>query len=767
MAESVETREEIEAENGGEASYWKLQLELADKDHKDFLDNGRDVLTRYKSEKKKAQSKLRRINILYSNTETLKSSVYARQAKPDVRRRFADQDKIGRQVAEIIERCLSYCNDTYDSDDPVECAIDDYLLPGRGIVRVDYEPTIEGEGAARKVTNQELTEKYWYWEDFRHEPARKWSKVNWIAFRWLFSRDDLTKNFGDEHGKLCPLNWTPDKGNDKLPDAFKRAEVWEIWDKVKRKRYWVCKGYADILRTDEDPYKLQKFYPIAKPLQAVTTNDTFIPEPEFFTYKDQADGLDEIENRIDRLTRALKRRGVYDATIKELEGLRNAADNQFIPVKSYTEFVQKGGLEAAFQTEDITTIAKVLGELHIQRDLRVQSIYEITGISDIFRGATDPNETLGAQQMKANFGGARLKKRQNKIQQWIRDTLRIKAELLAEHFEPVKLQEMSGISIIPEQPQLPPPPQIPPTAPPEAQQQAAQQYQAAVQQVQAKYKQAVAEGDQIIKVMRSDKLRSYRVDVETDSTVFEDDAAQKQARTELLTAMTEFIVAWTPVVQAKPEMLPLAFEMLSFGARGFKQGRSLEDAIEQTKLKLEQAAGQQQQQVPPEVQAEQAKMASEKQAADLKAQGEQQKADLDTKARAQEASIKEREMELKEQALAAAELRAIAQHDREMEKAAADMAAAEQKAKLDEQAQTFQRDMDSRDALDKHDRDVEMRQFDSVEKDRKERAANENEHVDRLEPVIEALKGIVDKLKEPPPPRKIVRDKAGMAVGIQ
>lgn len=633
MTESVETRAEIEGEKGGDAKFWHLQLDLSERDHKNFIENGREIVKRYKSEERRNKNN-RRINILYSNTETLKAAIYARQAKPDVRRRFSDQDPIGRQVAEVIERALSYCNDYTEDEDPISSAIDDYLLPGRGVVRIDYEPTIQ-EG---QLVDQELTERYWYWEDFRHEPARRWSKINWIGFRWLMSRDDLIQNFGDKVGNTVPLGWTPDldqAGKQKIPDAFKRAEVWEIWDKTKRQRVWVVKGYPNVLRTDDDPYGLSDFYPVARPLQATVANDTFIPEPELSSYKDQADGLDEIENRIDKLTRALKRRGVYDDTIKELNRLANAADNQFIPVKNYTELMQKGGLKEVFQSEDITMLANVLKELHVQRDLRVQAIYEITGISDIFRGATDPNETLGAQEMKANYGGARLKKRQDKIQKWIRDTLRIKAELLAEHFEPQKLQEMTGITIIPPQPQMPQPPQLQPGMPPEAMQQAQQQYQAAVQQVQQQYQQAVQAGQQIIKTLRSDKLRSYRVDIETDSTIFEDAQAEKQSRTELLTAMSQFVEVWFPIIQAQPALLQLAFEMLSVGVRAFKPGRMLEDVLEQTKVKLEQAAQQaaaNPKPPDPKVQAEQIKAQAEMQRANIKAQTDQQKAQLDMQA---------------------------------------------------------------------------------------------------------------------------------------
>ncbi len=648
MAESasIETRESAQAV-GGEAKYWQQQIELSEQDHKDFLKDGKTVAERYKGGKEKATtSDKKKFNILFSNTETLKAALFARMAKPDIRRRFADRDPIGKQVAEIVERAAIYCQDAYDSEKAVERAIEDYLLPGRGVVRVCYEAETGGEEGKEYVTKQELYEKYVNWDDFRHEPAKTWDKVTWEAFRHRMSRQDLRDN-NFEKADDIPLNWSPKADSEKVEDAFKRAEVWEVFDKTKRERIWIVPGFKDVCRKDPDPYGLEDFFPNAEPLQAVTTNDTVIPRPEFHIYRDQADGLDEIEARIDRLTRALKRRGVYDATFKELARLSKAADNEFVPVKNYAELSTKGGLAAAFQAEDLTVLAKVLAELHTQRDLRVQTIYEVVGIADIMRGSSDPRETLGAQKIKAQFGGNRLKKRQDKVQKWIRDTLRIKAEIIAEHFEPQKLSEMTGFPYLDEaklaQIAMQPGPDGQPTPPP-------------------------TEGvitPEMVKVLRSDKLRSYRIDIETDSTVFEDAEAEKQAVTEMLKAASEFVTAWFPVIQAQPALLDMAFEMLAFALRRFKTGRSLEEVIEQTKLKLEQAA-QQPKQPSPEVMVEQAKAAAIKQKSDA----DLQKTQADTAAAERKAALEEqqsiREHEFRMAELQAEQGRAKELHEQKM-----------------------------------------------------------------------------------------------------
>lgn len=162
-------------------------------------------------------------------------------------------------------------------------------------------------------------------------------------------------------------------------------------------------------------------------------------------------------------------------------------------------------------------------------------------IADIMRGSSDPNETLGAQQLKAQFGSQRMKKRQRAVQKWIRDTYKLKAEILAEHFEPAILAEMTGQEV----------------------------------------------DDEVMQLLRSDKLRSYRIDIETDSTVFEDAEGEKKATTEMLTAVGGFLQQALPTIQQAPELAPLCFEMLSIGVRTFKKGRELEDSIEQVRQAID------------------------------------------------------------------------------------------------------------------------------------------------------------------------------------
>ena len=578
----LEREDEPKGMTPEEASrHWQLQIALAEKACKEFWDTGSKVEARYKSDKDsltRIKKSGKRFAILYSNTETLKSALYARTPQPDVRRRSGDNAPIARTVAEIIERTLSYCADNTKHDRAYRAGVHDLTLPGRGVVRLKYEaetskvpevdpmtgqPMMGQDGQpvmTERITEQEVEECHVYWKDFLWEPGRSWSDVTWISFKSRMSREDLKEN-GFEDADKVPLNWEPDaEGRVKeVPEALKQAEVYEVWCKRSEKRYWIVKGYPKALRIDDDPYELEGFWPMAEPLSAILGTDSYIPAPFYASYEDQAEDLDELTGRISMLVKALRRRGVYDASVAELKRLSRAGDNEFIPVdgQKYNLVLQSGGLKGAFQTEDIKPIADVLVGLYEQRDRLIAAIYEVSGISDIIRGSSNPNETATAQNIKAQFGSMRLRDAQREVQRWVRDSYRIKAELICQNFEPEKLAQITGMDANDEL------------------------FQQAVQ------------------VLRSDERRGYQVDIETDSTVFEDAEAEKQSRVEFLTAMGGFAQQWIPMIQAVPEMSKLAGAMLSFGVRGFKAGRALEDEIDEAMKAIEAKIQQAAQQPPP------------------------------------------------------------------------------------------------------------------------------------------------------------------------
>jgi hypothetical protein len=558
--------------------YWLNQIDAFKKKHDDWSKKSWKIIEKYRDEKKRSTSEF---NILWSNTETLKSSLYSATPVPSVTRRYKDADPIGLQVSEVLKRNLSYSVDSYDFDDVMQSVTEDYCLPGRGVVRVKYIPTYDkvqsripaepvgfaidemgqqqpqyAEGVEmsddigpftlgefeEKVVYEEALCEYVFWEDFAFDVTRKWKDCKWVAFKGSYTRKQAVKEFGDKAYKLAMDYTASNDSNKKIePDKENKAIVWEIWDKEKRKQYFVAPSYPDgVLKVEDDPLNLEGFFPCPKPIVAVSTNDTPVPVPLYTLYQDQAEELNRVSSRISALIARLKVTGAYNAVNDELVRISEAEDGHFIPIEGLGPDVRIDDMVSYWPIEKI---AEVLAGLYRQREEIKQVIYDITGLSDILRGQTDPNETAAAQQLKSKFGGIRQSPRQKVIQKFARDLFRLKAEIMAEKFSPQTLSMVANMEVTPE----------------------------------------------MVDLMRNNHPRNFRIDIETDSTIEPNAMEEQQNRVAMVQSITEMFSAWAPLVQGGAP-LSMVKELALFAIRGFKNSIKVEEAIEQMPDEMPQQA---------------------------------------------------------------------------------------------------------------------------------------------------------------------------------
>jgi hypothetical protein len=563
-----------------------------------------------------------KFNILWSNISVLFPALYGRMAKPEVSRRYSDQDPVGRLASTMLERVVEYeVTQFNDFDSAMRGVVEDRLLPGRGTAWVRYEPIIVNEQPEQtgtginpdegvEITNTEEIERvdsahspvdYVYWTDFLHSPARTWDEVWWVS-RWVYmTPEEGIERFGDVF-KNVPLQDQNDDIDSKNPMTAKatygkKAKVAEIWNKRTKKVCWVAKGYPQALDERDDPLELEGFFPCPKPLLATTTNGSMIPVPDYCEYEDQAQELDNLTQRIYLLVKACKAVGVFNAEFKELGRLfTEGVDNKLFPVTAWAAMSEKGGLKGAIDMLDTSAIIKTLQQLYQSREVVKQSIYEISGISDILRGSTNANETLGAQQLKANFGSLRLRATQGDVARFATDLFRIKAQIVCKFYPPELIVEMSGVMNTPEgqNPQL---------------------LQAAVQ------------------MLSNSTIRDFHIQVEADTLAQIDEQADKQNANEAVQAIGLFLGQGLPMVQQAPEMLPMMSEMLLFLVRRYRAGRGLESAIEQA-MKALQAKAQQALAQPPQ-NTEMMKLQAEQQAEQMRMQASAQTEQMKMQAQAQ------------------------------------------------------------------------------------------------------------------------------------
>jgi len=604
-----------EGEDAG--PYWHDQIETAIKIFDKWEKRGQKVVKRYRDERDAIEMPRMKFNILWSNIQVLFPALYGRQAKPEVSRRYMDQDPVGRLASTMLERVMEYETTQFgDFDAAMSGAVQDRLLPGRGTAWIRYEPVIvnetpEVEGEMERDESQvyntveDPTERidaahspidYVYWADFLHSPARTWDEVWWVARAVYMTKDEGVERFGDvfKNVSLTSSNTDMDGKNPMTAKMTydKKAMVYEIWNKRTAKVCWIAKGYPQALDERDDPLGLEEFFPCPKPLMATTTTGSMIPVPDYCEYEDQAQELDNLTQRIYLLTKACKAVGVFNAEFKELARMfSEGVDNKLFPVTAWAAMSEKGGLKGAIDMMDTSQIIITLRELYAAREQVKQSIYEIMGISDILRGSSKAQETLGAQQLKANFGSLRLKSSQGDVARFATDIFKLKAQVICKFYPPELIVEMSGVMNTTDgkDPQL---------------------LQAALQ------------------MLSNSTIRDFHIAVEADSLAQIDEQAEKQGAQEAIGAVGAFLREAIPMVTQAPETLPMVSEMLLFLVRRFRAGRGLESAVEKAMKALQDkadAAKQQPAGPPPEMMQMQAEQQAEQMRMQAQAQTEQMK----------------------------------------------------------------------------------------------------------------------------------------------
>jgi hypothetical protein len=531
---------------------WLEELRREEKAHGDWRKSAVNVAKVYEGTAPSAY------NILWANVSILEAALYSQTPKPDVQRRFRDKNPIAREVAAVLERAISFSVDSYDFDGAIQPAVNNYLVPGMGQVRVNYVPylspvetpvpvdtlvdpetgaksylrdgkPVEAEEGPEGAFTIDRTEEIAYqaidcstvpWDRFHWSPAKDWETVWWLGETHFLTEDQMRSTFVIKPSEHVPLGYQHQGDDRKDSENGDLCKVTEVWDKRSRSHFGLVEGMQRALKfkagdgeADDDPLKLSGFWPYPKPICANVVAGKWVPTPDYTYYEGQADEMNDLTRRIRGLTKQLKYRGVYDGSFSQLANLTDADDGDFQAIENFGQrFGDGNGFGAIMAAMPLDDIRGVVAWLIQAREEVKQTIFEITGISDIVRGATKATETLGAQQLKSQFGSMRMSRRQKAVEHFIRDIFRIKAEIIAEHFEPEILSMMTGIQVTPE----------------------------------------------MSKLMKSDVLRAFNVDVESDSTVLNDQQAEQEARSEIVQTVTALVQAWAPIIGQAPQLAELA-----------------------------------------------------------------------------------------------------------------------------------------------------------------------------------------------------------------
>ena len=483
-------------------------------------------------------------NIFWSSIETLKPFIYFKPPVPYVERKDKKENKVLDAACQILEKALAASLESQDFDGVMKYARNDYLTIGLGLTYEKVDPVFktvflqptedmpESEPVPMQVLDDvrvltNYIDPKTVVMDCTH--VRVWEDVSWVAQRIEMTKAEVIEQFGS-----CVADeLLKDENEDE--ERERATCVYKIWDKKNKKILYLSKEVSgEFLRVDDDVLNISGFFPFPKPVFATLINDGVVPVPDYVQIKCLLDELDGVNSRMQLVQQALKISGAYDGAFPELANILNK-DVTLVEIADFEKVREKGGLSGFMEFAPIEQYIRTLQALAERRTMLMSSIFEITGVSDIMRGSSNPTETATAVTKKTNFGTLRNQDRQNDFQRFVTDVLKIKAELICEQTPAEQLKKFAD-------------------------------------NVSSEYLDAA------ILLLKEDKLRNLTLGIETDVGYSQSEEALKANGA--VVKIHQMVMGAFNVISAQPLLLPLYKQMIESMAVTLPQARQFSGVID-------------------------------------------------------------------------------------------------------------------------------------------------------------------------------------------
>lgn len=578
--------------------FWQKKLDKAGETLKPYLEEAERA---YKAASDTGDMK-HAFNIHWSSCAILRSAIYASRPKPDVRRRYQKPDPEEKELARLVERAIEYNLDAYEFETPSSSVVKDFVEVGLGVPRLIYdvktqpltnelgEPIVVDDEPLEEITSQCVKVEHVPWSQFLWEPGKAWNDVEWVAFKSFKTKREIEDEYGVvlKGGKDDETKLEADKYED-------LATIWEIWHRPSKTIYVICPNHPDApLDEYKDELNLSTFFPVPQPLMANVKYDELIPKPDYCFVEAQLKQINRIADRIFKLAAQIKDVSFYDSGFKELHKLYSQSDGAMVPVEGLQGKLSTFGtgnlsFDSVVYSAPNDRKIQVIRELQAQLQEAKEQLYEVYGISDIVRGASNASETATAQQIKAQYANVRLNEKQGAVALLWRSFFRMMAEVICERFDDMQLYLMTGIEVTP----------------------------------------------RMREIMSNDVGRSFAIDIETDSTIMKDEAENRKQTMEMIETVITLLERLIPGVSQGYLPVPLVQETLSLAASTHKHAKNLDDAIQEIGPHLEGLQQFQQQMQQMQQQLMEAQSANEQMQKQLSQVNERKEAREDAKTQAE------------------------------------------------------------------------------------------------------------------------------------
>jgi hypothetical protein len=527
---------------------WLSRISKEESTHKDWRDHCADVEEIFRVDGEDIY-----VPLYWSVVGVEHVGVYSNQPVADVRPSNQSKNPLFISVARMVQRGLTKCIDHPSFDESMHRSVDDFLAMSLGVVRIKLDSIINttrnivpifGTDAMgqpvqvgsrpediEEIGEQTLRWEYVPWRRFGWEPCNNWKHCSWIYFRHRMTQLQIKKRFGktvkaskDQNDRVTTNEW-----------KAKTFDIYEVWDKDKKRVLFIAKGEEEPIEVMEDPLGLIEFWPIPQPMMTNLPSEELIPQPDYDYIRFYDSELNRLHERRASLTEQIKAAGAFDIGMPELSDMLELEDGEMKGVQNLMQRINAaGGVDGIMYFLPIAEKVEALRVVTEQIQIVKSQVDEMLGISDIVRGVTAASETATAQEIKGRWVGVRLTRKRETVIYTVKSMLRIMAQLLVSHITPQNLQRMTQMDI----------------------------------------------SEEMMQVLKNDMMMEFSIDIETDSTVAKDEFKERETFQEMLNGVAQFAQSVLPMVQQNALPADVSSAVLSAALKPYaKYDRNLEEAL--------------------------------------------------------------------------------------------------------------------------------------------------------------------------------------------
>lgn len=607
LEEQGETKTHEKAEKETESTnprdtvnYWKKWIKSAKKAGERHASETRDAWREYEGSSISVTNSIVETTkekesypTYWASVKTLEPAYYSRTPRITSKRTFDVEDETARVASILVERLGNFLVENSNFDSAMQSAVLDFIHGDKATVQVNYsveiiednnrinlyevqseqgdtvyttadgavydgevfkdEEGLFGQTSDEYPDNQKILLTACPFDEVLHTPdAKNESEIREKAYYFWMTKDEAVERFGEE--KTRSISWKRVKNKEDNKSEREEdegsgeqfLEGWECWSRTNKKVYWVSEQYHDgFLDEREDLYQLEDFFPSCKFIISSKPSKDLYPTSAFKHCEAVLEELKTASRKISKLIKAIRRRALVDGASDELiDALTRLNDAEFIPVQNLNHILEKGGIQNMVWYVPVQELVASITEFTQLQDKFKNEFYEWFGLPDILRGATDPLETAKAQEIKATSAHDRFKYNKKLVACLAREAVQKMVDLALATFTDDYLAEVVGYRFLSED-------------------------------KQALYLPAM-------ELLKNDKSRIVRVDIETDTMSFADEQMRAQQVGQAVQAIMSGLEKVAQMAQISPDFARVGLQALLYSLDTLSVGKEFSGQVKQS-----------------------------------------------------------------------------------------------------------------------------------------------------------------------------------------